>query len=252
MSGPILNTGLAQSPPFMAESSETERNREPKAPQDRIEESPAFRQGGLKIGLTGGLGSGKSTVAARFASHGIDIVDTDAIARELAAPGGAAIPALRAVFGESAIAADGGLDRARMRALAFADRDARARLEGILHPLIGAESLRRSSAARSPYVIIDVPLLVETGHWRKRCDRVCVVDCPLELQISRVVGRDGHSRNEIEAILAAQASREARLAVADDVIDNSGTLDDLLTRVDALHARYLALAAVIPSASRAT
>ncbi len=203
----------------------------------------------LKIGLTGGLGSGKSTVAARFASHGIEIVDTDAIARELAAPGGAAIPALRVAFGEAVIAADGGLDRARMRALVFADRASRARLEGILHPLIEAESLRRAASARSPYVIVDVPLLVETGRWFGRCDRICVVDCPLEMQIVRVAGRDGHSRNEIEAILAAQVSREARLAVADDVIDNSGTLDALQTRVDALHARYLALANSVLSSS---
>jgi len=196
----------------------------------------------LKIGLTGGLGSGKSTVAARFASHGIEIVDTDAIARELAAPGGVAIPALRAAFGESVIAADGGLDRARVRALVFADPAARARLEEILHPLIETESLRRCVAARSPYVVIDVPLLAETGRWRGRCDRVCVVDCPREQQIARAVARDGRSRNEIEAILAAQVDREARLAIADDMIDNDGTLSALQAQVDSLHARYLALA----------
>ncbi|MCL2875942.1 MAG: dephospho-CoA kinase [Betaproteobacteria bacterium] len=197
----------------------------------------------LKIGLTGGLGSGKSTVAARFARHGIEIVDTDAIARELAAPGGIAISALRAAFGESVIAADGGLNRSQMRELVFADPAARARLEGILHPLIGAESLRRSAAARSPYVVLDIPLLVETGRWRERCDRVCVVDCSRALQIVRAAARDGHSRNGIEAILAVQASREARLAIADDVIDNSDTLDALQAQVDALHIRYLALAA---------
>lgn len=196
----------------------------------------------LKIGLTGGLGSGKSTVSARFASHGIEIVDTDAIARELAAPGGMAIPALRTVFGESVIAADGGLDRPRMRVLVFADPAARMRLEGILHPLIEAEGLRRSAVAHSPYVIVDVPLLVETGHWRKHCARVCVVDCPRELQIGRVTARDGFSRDEAEAILAAQVSREARLAIADDVIDNSGTMDALQARVDALHTQYLAIA----------
>jgi len=204
----------------------------------------------LKIGLTGGLGSGKSTVAARLASHGIELIDTDAIARELAAPGGVAIPALRAVFGESVIAADGGLNRASMRALVFADPAARVRLEGILHPLIEVESLRRSAAARSPYIIIDIPLLAERVHWREHCDRVCVVDCPLELQIARVAARDGHSRDEIEAILAAQTRREARLAIADDVIDNSGTLENLLAQVDALHARYLAFAAAMPAASR--
>jgi len=195
----------------------------------------------LKIGLTGGLGSGKSTVAARFARHGIEVVDTDAIARELAAPGGMAIPALRAAFGASVIAADGGLDRPRMRALVFADPAVRARLEGILHPMIEAESLRRVAVARSPYVIVDVPLLVETGRWRSRCDRVCVVDCPRELQIARAATRDGLSLNEIESILAAQASREARLAIADDVIDNGGTLDALQAQVDILHTRYLAM-----------
>ncbi|MDR2014601.1 MAG: dephospho-CoA kinase [Azoarcus sp.] len=205
----------------------------------------------LKIGLTGGLGSGKSTVAARFASHGIEIVDTDAIARKLAASGGVAVPALRAAFGESVIAADGGLDRPRMRALAFADPVARARLESILHPLIETEGLRRCSAARSPYVVIDVPLLAETGRWRGYCDRICVVDCPRALQIARAATRDGHSQDETEAILAAQASRETRLSIADDIIDNSNTLDALQARVDALHTLYLALAAATPSASRA-
>ncbi|MCL2590797.1 MAG: dephospho-CoA kinase [Betaproteobacteria bacterium] len=197
----------------------------------------------LKIGLTGGMGSGKSTVAARFANHGIEVVDIDAIARELAVPGGAAIPALRAAFGEAMIAADGGLDRPRMRALVFADPAVRARLEGILHPLIEAQGLRRCAEARSPYVIVDVPLLAETGRWRKHCDRVCVVDCPRELQIARAAARDGHPHDEVETILSAQASREARLAIADDVVDNSGTLDALQAQVDALHARYLALVA---------
>jgi dephospho-CoA kinase len=204
---------------------------------------------GLKIGLTGGIGSGKSTVSARFARHGVMIVDADAIARALTAPGGVAIPALSAAFGEEVIADDGRLDRARMRAMVFADPAARARLEGILHPLIETESLRRCAAASSPYVILDIPLLVETGHWRDRCDRVCVVDCPREQQIARAVGRDGTSRAQIEAILAVQASREARLSIADDVVDNSGTLAGLHAQVDALHARYLRL--VMPTASPA-
>ncbi|MDR1661961.1 MAG: dephospho-CoA kinase [Azoarcus sp.] len=196
----------------------------------------------LWIGLTGGVGSGKSAAAARFAGHGATVVDTDAIARELTAPGGAALPALRAAFGEAAIARDGGLDRARMRALVFADPAERARLEAILHPLIETESLRRCNEA-APYVIVDVPLLVETGRWRARCDRVCVVDCPREMQIARVAERNGHSRAEIEAIVAAQTSREARLDAADDIIDNSGPLDALHAQVDALHERYLALSA---------
>jgi dephospho-CoA kinase len=204
----------------------------------------------LKIALTGGLGSGKSTVSARFASHGIEIVDTDAISRELTAPGGMAIPALRADFGESVVAADGGLDRPRMRALAFADPAARARLEGILHPLIETEGLRRCAAARSSYVIVDVPLLIETGHWRRHCDRICVVDCPRTLQIARAAARSGLSQSEIEAILAAQASRESKLAAADDIIDNSTTLETLQAQVDTLHTRYLAIAAAPPTANR--
>lgn len=199
----------------------------------------------LKIGLTGGLASGKSTVTTRFARYGIEIVDTDAIARELAAPGGSAIPSLRAAFGDTAIDKDGGLNRARMRKLVFADPPARVRLEGILHPLIEADGLRRIAAAHSPYVIIDIPLLTETRRWRGHCDRVCVVDCPRETQIMRAIGRNGHSRQEIETILAAQANREARLAIADDVIDNSGTLDALQAQADALHTHYLALAATM-------
>jgi dephospho-CoA kinase len=196
----------------------------------------------LKIGLTGGIGSGKSAAAARFASHGVAVVDTDAIARKLTAPGGAALAALRDAFGEAALAADGGLDRARMRTLVFANPAERARLEAILHPLIEAESLRRCYAAQSPYVIVDVPLLAETGRWREHCERVCVVDCPQELQIARVAERNGHPRDEIEAIVAAQASREARRAIADDIIDNGDTLAALHAQIDALHERYCALA----------
>ncbi|MDR2032259.1 MAG: dephospho-CoA kinase [Azoarcus sp.] len=201
----------------------------------------------LKIGLTGGIGSGKSAVAARFAHHGIAVIDADALSRELTAPGGAAIPALRAAFGEALIAADGGLDRARMRALVFADAAARARLEAILHPAIEAASAHRCAAATSPYVILDIPLLVETGRWRTRCDRVCVVDCPRALQIARVVRRDGLSAAEVEAILAAQASREARLAAADDIIDNSDALAALHAQVDILHGRYLSMTNAVPA-----
>jgi dephospho-CoA kinase len=191
------------------------------------------------IGLTGGIGSGKSAAAARFAHHGIAVVDTDAISRELTAPGGKAIPALLAAFGPTLIDAKGGLDRARMRARVFADPGERACLEAILHPLIALESAARIQAASSPYVILDIPLLVESEHWRKRCDRICVVDCPPALQIARVMARSGLGAAEVEAILAAQASREQRLAIADDVIDNSATLAALHRQVDALHMRYL-------------
>jgi dephospho-CoA kinase len=198
----------------------------------------------LTIGLTGGIGSGKSAVTARFASHNITIIDTDAIARELTAPGGAAIPALRAAFGEALIAADGSLDRARMRARVFADPAERARLEALLHPLIEDEAALRRHAASSPYVIVDVPLLTETGRWRARSDRICVVDCPPEQQIARVMQRSNLSADEVKAIMATQASRAARLAIADDIIDNSGSLAALHARVDTLHKQYRILADV--------
>ncbi|THF63829.1 dephospho-CoA kinase [Pseudothauera nasutitermitis] len=194
------------------------------------------------VGLTGGIGSGKSAVAERFAARGAAVVDTDLIAHALTAPDGAAMPALRAAFGDGPIAADGSLDRAAMRALVFADPAARARLEGILHPLIRSESARQCAAARTPYVMLVVPLLVESGDWRTRCDRLCVVDCPEALQIARVQARSGLAEPQVRAIMAAQASRAERLAAADDVIDNAGPLETLDAQVDALHGRYLGLA----------
>lgn len=195
------------------------------------------------IGLTGGIGSGKSAACARFAELGAAIVDTDDIAHQLTAPGGAAISALRAAFGDAVIDPRGALDRPAMRALAFADGDARARLEAILHPLIRAESARRCAAASAPYIILAVPLLIESGDYRARCTRICVVDCPEALQIERVRRRNALDEAQIRAIIAAQASRAQRLAAADDVIDNSGSLADLHRQVDALHLRYLAAAA---------
>lgn len=196
------------------------------------------------VGLTGGIGSGKSTVAERFAALGAASVDTDVIARELTAPGGAGIAPIRAVFGDRVIATDGALDRAAMRRIAFSDPAARARLESILHPLIRAESeLRcRLASTGSPYVVLVVPLLVESGGYRERVDRVCVVDCPEEIQIARVAARSGLSRAEILAIMAAQASRAARLAAADDVIDNAQGLAELDAQVGVLHALYCTLA----------
>ncbi len=190
------------------------------------------------VGLTGGIGSGKSTVADLFAAHGATLVDTDVIAHELTAPGGAAIDAIRARFGDVVIRADGALDRDAMRARAFDDPQARAALEAILHPMIRAESERRILAASGPYVIHVVPLLVESGGNAGRFDRVLVVDCPVPVQIERVRSRSGLSIERIESILAAQASREARLAVADDVIDNGGSADALPAQVDRLHRRY--------------
>ncbi len=195
------------------------------------------------IGITGGIGSGKSTVERRFAALGVDIVDTDRIAHELSGPGGAAIEPIRAEFGDAVITADGALDRDAMRALVFADDSARGRLEAILHPLIGAQSRARIAVASGPYTMLVVPLLVEKGNWKGRVDRVLVVDCPRETQIARVMARNGFERAQVEAILSAQASREERLAVADDVIDNGGEESSLDPAVDELHRRYLEMAA---------
>ncbi len=192
------------------------------------------------VGLTGGIGSGKSAATERFAALGATIVDTDLIAHRLTAPGGAAIAAIRQAFGEGVISTDGSLDRGAMRARVFAEPAARQQLEAILHPLIRAESARQCLAAPGPYVVMAVPLLVESGTYRQRCDRVCVVDCPEALQIERVRTRSGLDETQIRAIMAAQASREERLAAADDVIDNGGTLEALQQQVDRLHLRYLA------------
>lgn len=191
------------------------------------------------IGLTGGIGSGKSAAADHFAALGASIVDTDRIAHELTAPGGAAIDAIREAFGATMIAADGSLDRSAMRALAFERPDARRRLESILHPMIRDESLRRCQAARGAYVILAVPLLIESGTYRSRCDRICVVNCPEALQIARVRARNALAEEQIRAIIAAQASRSERLAAADDVIDNGGELSALHAQVESLHVRYL-------------
>lgn len=195
------------------------------------------------VGLTGGIGSGKSAAAALFAERGITVVDTDALAHALTAPGGAAMPAIRAEFGAAVAGADGALDRAAMRAIVFADPGARKRLESILHPMIRAESERLLAAdgARSPYAILMVPLLVESGDYRKRVDRVAVVDCAEATQIARVMNRNGLARAEVERILAAQASRAERLAAADDVIDNDGELAALAPQIERLHLLYLAL-----------
>ena len=194
------------------------------------------------IGLTGGIGSGKSTVADRFAALGATLVDTDLIAHALTGPAGAAMPAIGAAFGPEVIAEDGRLDRAAMRARAFSDPEARKRLEAILHPMIREQSQREIDAATGCYVMLVVPLLVESGAWRERAHRLLVVDCPVEVQIERVMRRSHLPREQVLAILAAQATREARLAVADDRIDNSGDPAALGPQVDALHAIYQALA----------
>jgi dephospho-CoA kinase len=199
----------------------------------------------LIVGLTGGIGSGKSAAEKLFADLGAAGVDTDGIAHELTAPGGPAMPALAAAFGPAVLAADGSLDRAAMRALVFADPAARKRLEAILHPLIREESQRRCQqalAAGAPYVILTVPLLIESGDYRQRVDRVLVVDCEDEVRIARIAARSGLRREEIKSIMAAQCSRDERLTAADDIIDNSGIPDKLQAQVASLHRAYLELA----------
>lgn len=195
------------------------------------------------VGLTGGLGSGKSAVAERFAKLGIAVIDTDEIAHELTRPGGVAIGPIRAAFGSGLIGADGALDRTGMRKLAFGDAAAKKKIEAILHPLIREESARRSERADSAYAILVVPLLVEGGIDRSRYARVLVVDCTEAQQIERAMRRSGLSESEVRDILAAQATREQRLAVADDVIDNSGAPEALERQVSRLHGQYLTLAA---------
>ncbi len=196
------------------------------------------------VGLTGGIGSGKSAATDAFAALGIDVIDTDAIAHELTAAQGDAIPHIVEAFGPRVLRPDGGMDRDMMRALVFEDGDVRKRLEAILHPLIEKLSLARCLQATSPYVILAVPLLIESASYREHCNRVCVVDCPADLQLTRVMERSGLAESQVRAIMAAQATRDQRLAVADDVIDNSGTLEQLTARVRALDQAYRRLAAV--------
>ncbi len=193
----------------------------------------------LVVGLTGGIGSGKSAVASIFGELGADVIDTDVIAHSLTATGGAAIPAIRKHFGDSFIAADGSLDRVRMRKHVFVRPDARQMLESILHPMIRQETDRRVAASKGPYAVVVVPLLVESGGYLDRVNRVLVVDCPPETQIARVMQRSALAREEVERILAAQATRASRLAAADDVIDNGGSIERLRPQVERLHAAYL-------------
>lgn len=200
-------------------------------------------QGGLKIGLTGGIGSGKSTVARLLVQHGVHLVDTDAIARELTLPGGAAMPALLAEFGATIQADDGALDREAMRRLAFTDHRAKQRLQAVLHPLIGAQAQVQAAAVPpGTAVVFDVPLLAESTHWRARVDKVLVIDCAQATQISRVVQRPGWDAAMAQRVIDQQASRNNRRAVADAVITNDGdlTLQGLADEVAAL-GRHWAL-----------
>ena len=192
----------------------------------------------LRIGLTGGIASGKSTVADMFADLGVPVIDTDVIAREVVRPGQPALDEIREAFGAGVIAADGTLDRPAMRSIVFGDDAARRRLESILHPRIGRETREQADAAGGPYQVIVVPLLVESS-LRRFVDRVLVVDCDESTQVARLLARDAESEHQARRMLAAQSSRAERLAIADDVVTNDGSLEDTREQVLALHRRYL-------------
>lgn len=194
------------------------------------------------IGLTGGIGSGKSSAARLFAALGAGVVDVDDISHAVTRPDGAAIDDIRREFGAEAIAADGSLNRSRMRELVFADASAKSRLEGILHPLIGRLAREAVARALEPYVLLVVPLLLERETYRDVIQRVAVVDCTEQTQIARTMKRSGITEAAVRAIMAAQLTRAERLDKADDVIDNDGDETQLKQQVAALHTRYLTLA----------
>ena len=196
----------------------------------------------LTVGLTGGIGSGKSSISDLFAELGVDIIDTDVIAHELTSSGQPALKVIQDRFGPDVLDADGALDRKRMRELAFSDPAAREALQNILHPLIRDEVRTRLSRSQAPYAIVVVPLLVESRGY-SFADRVLVVDCEEEQQVERVMQRSGLAREQVRAIMATQVSRSERLAAADDVISNEGAISELRPQVKQLHERYLKLAA---------
>ena len=196
----------------------------------------------FSIGLTGGIGSGKTLVANMFADLGASVVDADEVARNLTAPGGEGIGPIRKEFGSQFIRPDGAMDRAMMREHVFSDARERLKLEAILHPLIRDVSLRQAQEAKGDYVIFVNPLLVELPIWHGMGTRVLVVDCPEELQVSRVMRRNNMSAEQVRAIMATQASREKRLSMADDVIENDRGIDGVARKVEYLHAVYKKLA----------
>jgi dephospho-CoA kinase len=195
------------------------------------------------VGLTGGIGSGKTAVADAFAALGIEIVDTDALAHRLAGAGEAGFEAIRRIFGDSVVGPDGEIDRAALRRLVFASAAARADLEGLLHPLIRAEAVREMRRWRGAYGVVVVPLLLEREGIRSTVDRILVVDCPEEEQVRRVVERSALAPEEVRTIMATQLDRAQRLAAADDIIDNSGPAAAIAPQVRALDTRYRELAA---------
>ena len=195
------------------------------------------------VGITGGIGSGKSRAAAMFGDMGAGVVDTDEISHQMTASGGSAMPEIVAAFGPAAAAADGSLDRAAMRRRIFGDPEARRRLENILHPRIREVAHGQIAESTAPYVLLVVPLLLETGAYRDIIRRILVVDCDEALQVSRTIARSRLDEASVRAIMAAQISRSERLARADDIIRNDGGVDELRRQVAALHGKYLELAA---------
>ena len=193
----------------------------------------------FSVGLTGGIGCGKSTVADLFGARGACVIDTDLIAHALTAPGGEAMPALLDRFGAECATPDGALDRARMRALVFSDPASKASLEQILHPRIRARAEQDAAAAHAPYLLFVVPLLFEAGTWRARVNRVLVVDCPESQQIARVIARSRMSKQQAQAIMSTQVPRAVRLAGADDIIVNQTEIAALIPQIDRLHSQYL-------------
>jgi len=196
----------------------------------------------LRIGLTGGIASGKSTAAQRFIELGVPVIDADESSRFVVAAGQPGLAEVAQRFGSGILTTDGELDRRALRNLVFSDAERRRELESILHPLIRADMERRAGIAVGPYLVLAIPLLVEGGR-NDRVDRILVVDLPEQVQLERLMGRDGGSPEQARAILAAQASREIRKSAADDVLVNSGSVSDLRRAVDTLHERYLLLAA---------
>lgn len=196
----------------------------------------------FSIGLTGGIGSGKSTVADLFAAHGAAVIDTDLITHQLTAAGGRAIEAIKLAFGADFITASGAMDRAKMRVAVFANPSEKKRLETILHPLIREETEYAAAQAESAYLLFVVPLLVESGLWKQRVSRVLTIDCSEEIQIRRVMQRNKLTEPQVRAIMATQAPREARLAAADDIIVNENDTAALIPQVQRLHDLYVSLA----------
>ena len=201
------------------------------------------------VGLTGGIGSGKTQVSNTFEALGVPVIDTDLISHAVTAPNGLAIPAIREAFGDEMIDPSGKLDRAKMRELVFRDPQAKQKLEAILHPLIANVTMASiAQHSDAPYVVLVVPLLAESPQWLSRCDRVLVIDCEVETQIDRVMRRSNLSREEVLSIIATQATREARRAIANEVIVNESTLESLTQQVRRLHDFYLNMARQSPKA----